>query len=221
MLYGAAPRLILLVLCWDLRARALARFRLDLGLPGFLRLRERLMPTVRHEGVVDPDEDGDEAEPVVIEAVPVARIDGPVAVLALELDVDTGWPPDVAGIDWLDLGAIDSRDDRERAWQLLRDSPHCLVLAAVSLLTTPDRGVGALLRQLHEASGAPLALVLADGDRLRRRHDEAAVAQRLEDWRMLGLRAGVAPEWSIEYDPAASDEAGMARLARLLGGEGA
>ncbi|MCP5368576.1 MAG: DUF2868 domain-containing protein [Hyphomicrobiales bacterium] len=223
VVYGAVPRLVLLLLCWGLRALAVARFRLDLALPGFLRLRERLLPSVRREGVVDPDTGGAEAAPPAIEAVPVARVDGPVAALALETAFDPGhWPPPVAGVAWLDLGGLDGRDDLARARARLQGEGHCLLLAAVSLLSTPDRGMAAALAALHRASGAPLVLVLADGARLRARLDAATADQRLEDWRALAVRVGVAPEWALEYDPAAADGgAGRARLARLLGGEAA
>ena len=218
ILYGLVPRLLLFALCWFKRSRAIRSFRLDLDLPEYQRLRERLMPPVRDKRIVDDDEDPAGEEPAGLNASPVIDFDGPVALVGLEIEIPAeGWPPAAVDVDWRDLGSVDNRDDRERAVGALESSPPGLVLVAVSLLTSPDRGMGGFLARLRRAGTAPVAVLLTDGKRLAGRFRTGDAAQRIEDWRRLCAVAGIPPDRAIEFellDPSASDHA---RLAGLLG----
>ncbi len=220
ILYGLAPRLILFVLCWFKRSSAMRRFRLDLDLPEYQRLREKLMPPVHDKRIVEGDEEPARDAGPGLDAPSVIEFDGPVALVGLEIEPPAdGWPPASADVDWRDLGSVDNRDDRERALGALRSSPPGLVLVAVSLLTSPDRGMGGFLEKLRIAGAAPIALLLSDGKRLARRFRDQDAAQRIDDWRRLCTGAGIPPNRAIEFeldDPSAADHE---RLAGLLGAD--
>ncbi len=219
VVYGVIPRAVLFVLCLLVRGRAVRRFRLDLALPAYARLRERLMPSTRDEGIIDGDAEGgsDDVE-IVLGAIPILDYDGPVALVGLEIDMPgTGWPPIAPGIKWIDLGIVDSSTDRARVVDALATAAPGLLLIAVSLLTTPDRGVGGDLRALAQAATGPTAVLLSDGRRLRSRHDSSAVAQRIQDWRRLAAGAQVPPEQAIEFDLGQPTEVSRAALFRMLG----
>ncbi len=214
VVYGLLPRLVLVLLCLGLGRRAIRRYRLDTSRPGFARLQERLAPLAQTTGVIDADEDGpaaaaapvslgQAAEADTAAAVPgPAQVvgDGPVAILAFESERPKGgWPLLPEGGAWLDCGSIEDRADRARVRARLGAAvrPPRLLVLACSLLTAPDRGVGAFLAELATEAGAPLALLLSQGQHYRARvpGDEAAkasaVGQRIADWRQIGLAAGV------------------------------
>ncbi len=222
VVYGLLPRLVLLVLSVGLARRSARRFRLDISLPGFARLESRLMPTATNLGVVDAEPD-----PVPFDAGAVAGIaprrsrgHGPVAVLGLELDVPAAnWPPTLAGIEWLDLGMVDSRDDRRRVKEQLATAltPPRLIAVVCSALNTPDRGVRAFITDLERHSDAPVALIVSDGQRLRERSSAEEATQRLADWHTLAAEAGIDEAWVGDVDLAHLTDISRARLGRLLG----
>ncbi len=220
ILYGLVPRLFLFGLCWLKRSHATRSFRLDLDLPEYQRLRERLTPAGRGKRIVDGDEDPLGGEAAMPEAAPVIEFDGKVALLGLEIEVpEDGWPPATTDVDWRDLGSVDGRDEREHVIDALRSSPPGLVLVAVSLLTSPDRGVGGFLAKLRQVAAVPMALLLTDSERLAERFARPDATQRVEDWRRLCATAGIPPNWAIEFElrhPSPSDHA---RLAGLLGAD--
>ncbi len=214
VVYGVLPRLVLVLLCLGLGRRAIRRYRLDTSRPGFARLQERLAPLAQTTGVIDADQDGPAAtaaplsvgkaaEADAAAAVPgPAQVvgDGPVAILAFESEPPArGWPQPASGIGWLDCGCIEDRADRARVRARLRaavEPPRLLVLAC-SLLTAPDRGVGAFLAEFAGEAGVPLALLLSQGQHYRARSPgdgaakASAVGQRIADWRQIALAAGI------------------------------
>ena len=110
---------------------------------------------------------------------------------------------------------MDSRQERAQAIAALGASAPSLVLAAVSLLTTPDRGIAATLDQLHQASNAPMVLLLTDGAALAERSAEQARGQRHRDWQRLAAELGLPANWAIEAE---LDDRGLAqRLVALMG----
>lgn len=220
--YGLLPRLLLLLLSLGLARRAARRFRLDTGLPGFARLEPRLLPTAASLGVVDA-----EPQAAAVGAGPAAQIPprrtrsrGPVAVLGLELDTPAaGWPPRLPGLDWLDLGMVDTRDDRRRVKERLAgaEPPPRLIAVVCSALNTPDRGTRAFITDLECSFDAPVAMIVSDGQRLRERSTPEEAAQRLSDWHALAAAAGIAGEWVADADLAHMTDISRARLGRLLG----
>ena len=220
ILYAIVPRALLLAFCWFRRSRALHRWRLDLDRPEFQRLAERLMPPNRGNRIIDDDEDDAIAAPAEFEADPNIQFDGPVALIALEMEPPgDGWPPVLAGIDWRDLGTVENRDDRRAVLEALPSVAPGLVLVAVSLVTSPDRGVGGFLTTLREATSAPMAVLLTDGERLGGRFRDRDAAQRITDWRRLCANAGIPTNWAIVFEAADPGPRDKARLAGLLGVE--
>ncbi len=123
--------------------------------------------------------------------------------MGVELDREaTSWPLPIEGGACLDLGIVDNREERQRAMEFLDQattSPRLLV-AVCSLITTPDRGVFVYLEKLQQRSGVPLAIVLTDGEKLRRRGQFNDVRQRVDDWRKLAASIQVSDEAVIEVD---------------------
>ncbi|MFT0532210.1 DUF2868 domain-containing protein [Castellaniella hirudinis] len=153
--WGLLPRVIGLAVCglW-LRLR-IRRLRIDPDLPGWLELRERLLPTHQALGVDRPAGRPDAPLPGQGRARQAARH---AAVLAYELGADIPWPP-VGLPDAIDdLGRCDSRADRAR----IRQQPparHLLLVCDARL--TPDRGAAAWFNELRHTSADFQILCLA------------------------------------------------------------
>lgn len=207
VVYGMIPRLVLLVICLILRKRACSKYRLDTTLSGFARLESRLMPRSSSIGVVDAEEEPPREDRPAQKISPREtvgdRFPGPVAVVGVELDREaTSWPIPIEGGACLDLGIVDNREERKRAAELLGQATKTprLLVAVCSLITTPDRGVIVYLEKLQRLSSLPLAIVLTDGEKLRRRGQINDVGQRVEDWRKLAATIQVSDEAVIEVD---------------------
>ncbi|MCZ6445387.1 MAG: DUF2868 domain-containing protein [Planctomycetota bacterium] len=223
VIYGMAPRFLLLGLCLYRLGRAKNRWRLDTTRPGYLRLQSRLMPQSARLGVVDDRPDGPGAEAVdAPERSPLRaqRPVGPPAVLALEMEPPaSAWPPPIKGTSWCDLGFVDDGNDRRRVLeQLTAASTEPSVLVVVcSLTTTPDRGHRGFLDALQREIGSPLGLVLSGGESLRRRGDAESVRSRVNDWRILADAAGLPSQRVIELDLDHCTDVSLTKLEALLG----
>ncbi len=219
--YGLLPRSLLLIFSLLAVQRAGRRFRLDMSLPGYARLRPRLLPEAQDIGIVDADtgvangqrEEGG-GQPLPIKAA------GPLVILGLEIEPpQTHWPPLLQGVEWLDLGFVDSRGDRQRALEQIRAAaiPPRAIAVVCSLAATPDRGTRSFIHDLQTASHIPVVVVLTEGQRLRLRGDAEQVAARIEDWRRLLHTTQVPGERVIEVDLDHLTDASRARLASLFG----
>jgi hypothetical protein len=201
LFYGLAPRVLLLAVSLVAQRRALRNFRLDLARPAYLRLRDLLMPRVRHQEAPEAGRSKPFAEPAPAAPLPRDALAGPFAFLGLEIDRARAiWPPELPGYPCLDFGLVDSRKDREEALASLRSADPSLLLVAVSLLTTPDRGIAATLGQVKRAGGKPMLLLLTEGADLERRYAAPARRQRLEDWRRLAGELELPANWVMEVD---------------------
>ncbi|MDP3978478.1 MAG: DUF2868 domain-containing protein [Pseudomonas sp.] len=171
LLYGLLPRLLLTAFClWRWR-RGCAALRLDVGLPGYELLRERLQPSSERLGVCD-------AAPAQWPQ-PTAGSnsqDSQGAVLvAIELDERRPWPPALAkGIG--DAGVIDSREQRQRLLEQLTRFPPARLAIACDPRRSPDRGSLALLGELARTAAATRIWLLPA------QPGEALDSERLDDW---------------------------------------
>lgn len=181
------------------------------------------MPAARATGIIDPEggwipttADGIDS----MEAPPPIASDGPAAILGLEIaPPNTPWPPSVNGLEWLDLGFVDSRSERHGVIDRITTAavrPRAAMVVC-SLAATPDRGAGAFVRTLQQTSRVAVVLVLSDGEKLRRRGHLEQVAQRIDDWRRLAASAGIPDDRVIEVDLDHLTDASRTRLASLLG----
>ncbi|TVQ53551.1 MAG: DUF2868 domain-containing protein [Phycisphaerales bacterium] len=220
VVYGFAPRVLLLGLSLSLRRTAQNRYRIDLNAPAVQRLKRELMPPERPLGVVDPAEAESPVPPRRAMSESTPRPAGPPAILGFELaQPPTPWPPALHGVNWQDLGLVDSRDDQQRVLETLASSestpnPLCLV---VDLTNTPDRGIVRFLTQLQSAIGAQPHVIFTGGQHLRDRASDAEAAlQRLEDWHHVVRQAGLEKQQMHEADLAHLTEASRRKLAAGL-----
>lgn len=179
-LYGAAPRLLLALLCaWGLQASQ-RRYRPDPADPAVAAAIAGLRP---------PSQTRAAGEAIAIparlprESPASPRPDGPPAIVGVEFERPRcGWPPPFAAT-FEDLGVVEDREGRRRIVSRLAESPTRPrpLLIAIDLAATPDRGIASAIGELAAAGGGAIAL-LSGGERLRRRETPEAASQRLRDW---------------------------------------
>lgn len=144
VLYGIAPRALLLALCQYQWRRARRVFRLDLALPDYLTLQGRLMPDSERTGV---SSQAPAHLPRFQAGHRQAALDGGPCLMALELADDLAWPPPGFASE-LDGGRIDSREARHRALDQLALHGASRLLIAIDARLSPDRGALALIAEL-------------------------------------------------------------------------
>lgn len=171
LVFGLLPRLLLALLClWRWQAGQ-ARLALDLGLPGYSLLRERLQPSSERLGVCD-------AAPAQLHQPQAGNhSEGSQGALlvAIELDPQRSWPPALPkGIG--DAGVIDSREQRNQLLDQLSRFPPARLLIACDPRRSPDRGSLALLGELARSAAATRIWLLPPPP------GEALDSARLGDW---------------------------------------
>ncbi|MCB1704429.1 MAG: DUF2868 domain-containing protein [Halioglobus sp.] len=180
LVYGVAPRLLLAALClWRWR-RGRRKLVLDLKLPAYTQLGERLMPGSERLGVND-------AAPDTLPGTPAggAPAQGSGAVLvAIELDSEQPWPPPLPE-QVADAGILDSRESRRQLLEQLAQSPPARLAIACDPRRSPDRGSQALIAELARSAAATRIWLLPAPP------DQALDPERLADWhralQQLGL----------------------------------
>jgi len=171
VVFGVLPRLLLALFCLWRWNRGKAALRLDLNLPGYAQLRERLMPTSERLGVNDP-------EPAQLHRVEsnVGELASEGALLvAIELDEQRPWPP-VLPKNVSNAGILDSRESRHKLLEQLSRFPPARLAIACDPRRSPDRGSLALIAELARNAGATRIWLLQAPP------GEALDGQRLGDW---------------------------------------
>ncbi|MDO7895785.1 DUF2868 domain-containing protein [Pseudomonas citrulli] len=170
LVYGVLPRLGLALLClWRWR-RGRAGLDLDLNLPGYAQLRERLMPSSERLGIND-------AAPAQLHRVesPVSTMESDGALLvAIELD-ERPWPPKLPD-SVKNAGILDSRESRHKLLEQLSRFPPARLAIACDPRRSPDRGSLALIAELARSASATRVWLLQAPP------GEALDAERLGDW---------------------------------------
>ncbi|WP_296249198.1 DUF2868 domain-containing protein [Pseudomonas sp. UBA4194] len=171
LVYGIVPRLVLALLCrWRWR-HGRARLSLDLTLPAYADLRERLMPSSERLGVRDEAPD---ALPHIDTPQASEQTDGALLV-AIELDGQHPWPPRLPAT-VQDAGILDSRESRNRLLEQLTRFPPARLVIACDPRRSPDRGSLGLIAELARCAGATRVWLLPAPP------GQALEAQRLGDW---------------------------------------
>ena len=171
VVYGVLPRLLLALFCLWRWNSGKATLRLDLNLPGYAQLRERLMPTSERLGINDP-------EPAQLHRVEsnVGELASEGALLvAIELEEQRPWPP-VLPKNVSNAGILDSRESRHKLLEQLSRFPPARLAIACDPRRSPDRGSLALIAELARNAGATRIWLLQAPP------GEALDGQRLGDW---------------------------------------
>ncbi|MDT3312582.1 DUF2868 domain-containing protein [Pseudomonas sp. rhizo66] len=171
VVYGVLPRLLLALLCFWRWNSGKAALRLDLNLPGYAQLRERLMPTSERLGVNDP-------EPAQLHRVEssVGELASEGALLvAIELDEQRTWPPALPK-NVSNAGILDSRESRHKLLEQLSRFPPARLAIACDPRRSPDRGSLALIAELARSAGETRIWLLQAPP------GEALDGERLGDW---------------------------------------
>ena len=156
--FGVLPRLLLLLWCSLMSNRARRLFSLDLYLPYYIGLRQRLMPLASHSQIVDADSSPPELA-TTVEQTPVAHsLPAHTKWVAVELGHNFSWP--ISSVDSLNnLGQVIDRESLATILQSLQAS-QCPVLAvAVAAERSPDRGIQRSITSLT-SNGSQSWLVL-------------------------------------------------------------
>ena len=171
LVYGLLPRLILALLCLWRWKRGRAALRLDLNLPGYAQLRERLMPSSERLGVNDV---APEHLHQVSGGVSELESDGALLV-AIELDDQHPWPPKLPA-NVKNAGILDSRESRNKLLEQLSRFPPARLAIACDPRRSPDRGSLALIAELARSATATRVWLLQAPS------GQALDAERLGDW---------------------------------------
>ena len=171
LIYGVLPRLLLMLFCRWRWKTGQAKLHLDLNLPGYAQLRERLMPTSERLGISDA---APEKLHRVESGVTDQQSDGALLV-AIELDDQRPWPPQLPKTVG-NAGILDSRESRHRLLEQLSRFPPARLVIACDPRRSPDRGSLALIAELARNAAATRVWLLQAPP------GEALDAERLGDW---------------------------------------
>jgi hypothetical protein len=171
VVYGVLPRLLLALFCLWRWKTGQAALRLDLNLPGYAQLRERLMPTSERLGISDAAPDNLHQ---IERSVSELQSDGALLV-AIELDDQRPWPPKLPK-NVNNAGILDSRESRHKLLEQLSRFPPERLAIACDPRRSPDRGGLTLIAELARNAAATRVWLLQAPP------GEALDAERLGDW---------------------------------------
>lgn len=147
LVYGLLPRCLLLTFSVAMQKWSERRFKLDLYLPYYIDLRQRLMTRKVSSRVIDADPVARE-EPV---QVPQSHhvndpLPGDAYAVGIELDDQISWPDSIA----CQLNVVDMQT-QEQAIERLKKLQGTLLIG-VAAYRLPDRGVQRIVRDLLTAA---------------------------------------------------------------------
>nr|WP_215729666.1 DUF2868 domain-containing protein [Pseudomonas iridis] len=171
VVYGVLPRLMLALLCFWRWNSGKAALRLDLNLPGYAQLRERLMPSSERLGVNDPEP----AQMHRVESGVSEHASEGALLVAIELDEQRPWPPALPK-NVSNAGILDSRESRHKLLEQLSRFPPARLAIACDPQRSPDRGSLALIAELARSAGETRVWLLQPPP------GAALDAERLGDW---------------------------------------
>jgi len=171
VVYGVLPRLLLALFCFWRWNSGKAALRLDLNLPGYAQLRERLMPTSERLGITDPEP----AQLHRVESTVGEHASDGALLVAIELDDQHPWPPTLPK-NVSNAGILDSRESRNKLLEQLSRFPPARLAIACDPRRSPDRGSLALIAELARNAAATRVWLL------QAPQGQALDAERLGDW---------------------------------------
>jgi len=171
VVYGVLPRLLLALFCFWRWNSGKAALHLDLNLPGYAQLRERLMPTSERLGITDPEP----AQLHRVESTVGEHASDGALLVAIELDDQHSWPPTLPK-NVSNAGILDSRESRNKLLEQLSRFPPARLAIACDPRRSPDRGSLALIAELARNAAATRVWLL------QAPQGQALDAERLGDW---------------------------------------
>ncbi|MDI3401194.1 DUF2868 domain-containing protein [Pseudomonas sp. V88_4] len=171
VVYGVLPRLLLALFCFWRWNSGKAALRLDLNLPGYAQLRERLMPTSERLGITDPEP----AQLHRVESTVGEHASDGALLVAIELDDQHPWPPTLPK-NVSNAGILDSRESRNKLLEQLSRFPPARLAIACDPRRSLDRGSLALIAELARNATATRVWLL------QAPQGQALDAERLGDW---------------------------------------
>lgn len=154
VIYGLLPRLLLLGLSVMMLKWSEHRFKLDLYLPYYIDLRQRLMANKATSKIIDADPLAG-VKPVEIQHAPVNNVVPANAhALGIELDDQINWPDSVT----CRLNIIDQQT-QEDAIELVKKLDGSLLIG-VAAYRLPDRGIQRIIKEILAATKCKPWLVL-------------------------------------------------------------
>ena len=180
LMFGLLPRALCLLLCLGRWLHGRRHLQIDLNLPAYRLLAERLQPPTERLGVIDPAPD------TLTQARSGSSLHASNGALlvAVELDDSRPWPPRL-GKDVADAGVLDSREQRNHLLDQLSRFPPQRLAVAVDPRRSVDRGTLALLGELSRSAAATRIWLLPPPP------GEALDSQRLGDWHEALQRLGL------------------------------
>lgn len=154
LIYGILPRLLLLSLSLVMQKWSEYRFKLDLYLPYYIELRQRLMARELKAKVIDADPNADIKPAAVARPPENVSIPANAQAFGIELDQATHWPESVT----CRLNIIDQQSHDE-AVALIKNVKGPLLLG-VAAHRLPDRGVQRLIKELVDSTAEKPWLIL-------------------------------------------------------------
>lgn len=154
LLYGILPRLILLLASMLMQKMAEHRFKLDLYLPYYIALRQRLMAHEFESSVIDADPKIAEVKAMTATRPATQGIPQHALAIGIELDDHIIWPKGRS----CSKNVIDQTSFSEAADMIKKFNGSLLVGVAAHRL--PDRGVQRTIRELTANASGDVWLIL-------------------------------------------------------------
>jgi len=158
LVYGLLPRILLLTLSALMLKWSEYRFKLDLYLPYYIDLRQRLMARKVNSKIIDADPLAGERPAEVVHHPVNHTIPANAHALGIELDNQINWPDSVI----CRLNIVDQQT-HEEAIELVKKLNGSLVIG-VAVFRLPDRGVQRIVRDLLAATNCKPWLILLNKD---------------------------------------------------------
>ncbi|WP_297325875.1 DUF2868 domain-containing protein [Nitrosomonas sp.] len=154
LVYGILPRLLVLGLSLIMQKWSEHRLKLDLYLPYYIELRQRLMAREVKAEVIDADPHAG-TKPAEVTPPPAnVAIPANAQAFGIELDAATHWPESVT----CRLNIVD-QNSHDEAIVLIKNLGGPLLLG-VAAHRLPDRGVQRLIKELVDSSNEKSWLIL-------------------------------------------------------------
>lgn len=162
LFYGIAIRLMAFVVMFAIYKKRIKTLKIDTSLNGYTELHTKLMPNVGAQIVDAP------APEYIIGKAAKHKINtdvvGANALIAIEMPHIDKWPPFKVPDSIIDIGIVDSSEQRKQAFKTLMHASPGKLLIIVDAKQTPDRGSIRLILELIQLSQQSKVLLLESVD---------------------------------------------------------